>query len=117
MKLGILVPHDPDPTRNFCPTCEEKWPCAERKRQRAETNAIIAYLRSDLYEPVPWEPSHGVGRLWRSPLGWEAWIGYGIKGVQMVVHDFMHGAKPGESDQPWVGTDDADVFWIDRVLP
>lgn len=107
----IHVPHDPPyidgQYGEECQECGVKWPCPERTRQRAEKKRIDAYLASDLYKPVS-HPKGGV--LWESPLGWQAWLSYGERGLRMVVHDRTDRSK-------WVGSEDATVFWLDKVLP
>ncbi len=113
MVSPITYPHDPTPSETptppdaRCETCDEPWPCAKRRTQRETIREATDYLRSDLYEPVssPGEP----GKRWRSPIGWEVWMTYGIETVPMAIR------RP--DGEEWAATTAGDVGWLEEVLP
>lgn len=106
------IPHDPtEASGSQCPICDVPWPCPERKRQRIEKRAIENYLRSDLYDVARDRPRPRIDGVeavrWVSPLNWSADLTYGEHGLVVIVHSY-------DGDHR---NDDADVAWLDRVLP
>lgn len=106
-------PHDPpsmdDPR---CYACDEPWPCAERRRQRAEWKLIRSYIESDLYElAVPRHAEPGWGPRWQSPLNWWVDWTYGEIGLRIRIGGRV------DSDELWASTDNADLAWIEENLP